>query len=154
MSKNIYNPLNLDNLVPVDYDDMSQCEPDVILLPWGFQKGVPHTKSHCKRISKALKGKKAGAGQIAATKAATIVNTGKKRPEHSKLLKEMYKNGELFMPRGQAKGKRTGQALENIRNGVRMRKKQVSCIKCHKPTDGSMFEGQWMAHFANHHKSC
>ena len=154
MSKIYIDPLNLGPVL-IDTKDFSQCEVDNVKpWPWGFKKGVPHKKSHCKRISKALKGKKAGAGQIAATKAAAKVNKGKKRPEHSKLMKERYEKGELFMPRGQSKGKRTGQALENIRKGVQMRKKQVSCIKCHKPTDGSMFEGAWMCHFANHHRSC
>ena len=153
MSKIYIDPLNLGPIL-IDPKDFSQCEVDNYTVPWGFQKGVPHTKAHCKNISKALKGKKAGAGQIAATKAAAKANKGKKRPEHSKLMRERYEKGELFMPRGQGGGKRTGQALENIRKGVQMRKKQVSCIKCHKPTDGSMFEGAWMCHFSNHHKSC
>jgi hypothetical protein len=125
MSKIYIDPLNLGPIL-IDTEDFSQC------TLWKYNPR--YNELGCE--------------------AARLENTGKKRPEHSKLLKEMYKNGELFMPRGQAKGKRTGQALENIRNGVRMRKKQVSCIKCHKPTDGSMFEGAWMCHFNNHHKSC
>ena len=120
------DPLNLGTPVRIDTEDFSQCEP--------WKHNPRYNELGCE--------------------AARLENTGKKRPEHSKLMKDKYKNDELFMPRGQAKGKRTGQALENIRNGVRMRKKQVSCIKCHKPTDRSMFEGAWMCHFNNHHKSC
>ena len=124
MSKIYIDPLNL-GAVLIDTEDFSQCE------QW---KRNFYTELGCE--------------------AARLENTGKKRPEHSKLMKDKYKNGELFMPRGQAKGKRTGQALENIRMGLSRRKKMVSCIKCHKPLDGSMFEGLWMCHFSNHHKSC
>ena len=55
------------------------------------------------------------------TEKARIVTTGKKRPKHSEKMKKLYAEGKLKMPRGQAKGKRTGQALENIRAGVRKR---------------------------------
>ena len=55
------------------------------------------------------------------TEKARIRNTGRKRPEHSEKMKKLYAEGKLKMPRGQAKGKRTGKALENIRAGVRKR---------------------------------
>ena len=151
MSKIYIDPLNLGPIL-IDTEDFSQCEVDNVPSLCEVWK-LPRTKEWRENISKALKGKKPKNCE-ANLKKMIILNTGKKRPEHSKLMKDKYKNDELFMPRGQAKGKRTGQALENIRNGVRMRKKQVSCIKCHKPTDGSMFEGAWMCHFNNHHKSC
>ena len=155
MSKIYIDPLNLGPVL-IDTKDFSQCEVDNVKpWPWGFKKGVPHKKSHCKRISKALKGKKAGAGQIAATKAAAKVNKGKKRPEHSKLMKERYEKGECKPPVGMAKGKRSKKSRKNMSDSIaKLRKKIVSCIKCHKPTDGSMFEGAWMCHFANHHRSC
>ncbi len=124
MSKIYIDPLNLGPVL-IDTEDFSQCEENNYPLSWGFQKGVPHTKAHCKKISEALKGKKAGSGQIAATKAAAKTNKGKKRPEHSKLMKERYEKGECKPPVGMAKGKRTGQALENIRKGVKKRYNKV-----------------------------
>ena len=55
------------------------------------------------------------------TEKARIHNTGRKRPEHSEHMKKLYAEGKLKPPVGKAKGKRTGQALENIRAGVRKR---------------------------------
>ena len=55
------------------------------------------------------------------TEKARIACTGKKRPEHSEKMKKLYAEGKLKPPVGQAKGKRTGRALENIRAGVRKR---------------------------------
>ena len=129
MSKIYIDPLNLGPIF-IDTEDFSQCEV--------FQMGAPHKKAHCKNISKALKGKK-----------------GKKRPEHSKLMREYYEQGRIKPPVGMAKGKRSKKSRKNMSNSIaKLRKKIVSCIKCHKPTDGSMFEGAWMCHFNNHHKSC
>ena len=129
MSKIYIDPLNLGPIF-IDTKDFSQCEV--------FQMGAPHKKAHCKNISKALKGKK-----------------GKKRPEHSKLMREYYEQGRIKPPVGMAKGKRSKKSRKNMSDSIaKLRKKIVSCIKCHKPTDGSMFEGAWMCHFANHHRSC
>ena len=119
MSKIYIDPLNLGPIF-IDTKDFSQCEENNVPSPCEVWK-LPRHEEWKKNISKALKGKKAGAGQIAATKASAKANRGKKRPEHSKLMRERYEKGELFMPRGQAKGKRTGQALENIRKGVQKR---------------------------------
>ena len=78
------------------------------------------TKEWKENISKAHKGsKKPWSGEN--LKKAIELNTGKKRPEHSKLMKEKFKNGECTPPVGMATGKRTGKALENIRNGVQKR---------------------------------
>ncbi len=129
MSKIYIDPLNLGPIL-IDTKDFSQCEV--------FQMGAPHKKAHCKNISKALKGKK-----------------GKKRPEHSKLMREYYEQGRIKPPVGMAKGKRSKKSRKNMSDSIaKLRKKIVSCIKCHKPTDGSMFEGAWMCHYANHHRSC
>ena len=126
MSKIYINPLNL-GAVLIDTEDFSQCEP--------WKHNPRYNELGCE--------------------AARLENTGKKRPEHSKLMKDKYKNGELFMPRGQAKGKRSKKSRKNMSDSIaKLRKKIVSCVKCHKPTDGSMFEGVWMSHFANHHRSC
>ena len=125
MSKIYIDPLTLGPIL-IDTEDFSQCE------QW---KRNFYSELGCE--------------------AARLENTGKKRPEHSKLMKNKYKNGELFMPRGQAKGKRSKKSRKNMSDGIaKLRKKIVSCVKCHKLTDGSMFEGVWMAHFANHHRSC
>ena len=125
MSKIYIDPLNL-GAVLIDTEDFSQCE------QW---KRNFYTELGCE--------------------AARLENTGKKRPEHSKLMKEYYEQGRIKPPLGMAKGKRSKVARKNMSDGIaKLRKKIVSCIKCHKPTDGSMFEGQWMSHFANHHKSC
>ena len=92
MSKIYIDPLNLGPVL-IDTKDFSQC------TPW--KDNPRYSELGCE--------------------AARLENTGKKRPEHSKLMRERYEKGELFMPRGQAKGKRTGQALENIRKGVQKR---------------------------------
>ena len=152
MSKIYINPLNL-GAVLIDTEDFSQCEVDNVPSLCEVWK-LPRTKEWRENISKALKGKKPKNCE-ANLKKMIILNTGKKRPEHSKLMKNKYKNGELFMPRGQAKGKRSKKSRKNMSDSIaKLRKKIVSCVKCHKLTDGSMFEGVWMAHFANHHRSC
>ena len=153
MSKIYIDPLNLGPIF-IDTKDFSQCEENNVPSPCEVWK-LPRHEEWKKNISKALKGKKAGAGQIAATKASAKANRGKKRPEHSKLMKERYEKGECKPPVGMAKGKRSKKSRKNMSDSIaKLRKKIVSCIKCHKPTDGSMFEGAWMCHFANHHRSC
>jgi len=125
MSKIYINPLNL-GAVLIDTEDFSQCE------QW---KRNFYSELGCE--------------------AARLENTGKKRPEHSKLMKEYYEQGRIKPPLGMAKGKRSKKSRKNMSDGIaKLRKKIVSCVKCHKLTDGSMFEGVWMAHFANHHRSC
>ena len=118
MSKIYIDPLNL-GAVLIDTKDFSQCEVDNVPSLCEVWK-LPRTKEWRENISKALKGKQPQNCE-ANLKKMIILNTGKKRPEHSKLMKDKYKIDELFMPRGQAKGKRTGQALENIRKGVQKR---------------------------------
>ena len=125
MSKIYINPLNL-GAVLIDTEDFSQCE------QW---KRNFYSELGCE--------------------SARLENTGKKRPEHSKLMKEYYEQGRIKPPVGMAKGKRSKKSRKNMSDGIaKLRKKIVSCVKCHKLTDGSMFEGVWMAHFANHHRSC
>jgi len=146
MSKIYIDPLNLGPIL-IDTKDFSQCEV--------FQMGAPHKKAHCKNISKALKGKKKKKAHCKNISKALKGKKGKKRPEHSKLMREYYEQGRIKPPVGMAKGKRSKKSRKNMSDSIaKLRKKIVSCIKCHKPTDGSMFEGAWMCHFANHHRSC
>ena len=76
MSKIYINPLNL-GAVLIDTEDFSQCE------QW---KRNFYSELGCE--------------------AARLENTGKKRPEHSKLMKEYYEQGRIKPPLGMAKGKR------------------------------------------------
>ncbi len=125
MSKIYIDPLNLGPIL-IDTKDFSQCEQ--------WKHNPRYNELGCE--------------------AARLENTGKKRPEHSKLMKEYYEQGRIKPPLGMAKGKRSKKSRKNMSDSIaKLRKKIVSCVKCHKPTDGSMFEGVWMSHFANH-KSC
>ena len=126
MSKIYIDPLNLGPIL-IDTKDFSQC------TPW--KDNPRYSELGCE--------------------AARLENTGKKRPEHSKLMRQYYEQGRIKPPVGMAKGKRSKKSRKNMSDSIaKLRKKIVSCIKCHKPTDGSMFEGAWMCHFANHHRSC
>ena len=77
MSKIYINPLNL-GAVLIDTEDFSQCE------QWKYNPR--YNELGCE--------------------AARLENTGKKRPEHSKLMKEYYEQGRIKPPLGMAKGKR------------------------------------------------
>jgi len=58
MSKNIYNPLNLDNPVPVDFADMSRCIPEKGKRWGGFddKKHSPETRKEMSESSFNRKG--------------------------------------------------------------------------------------------------
>ena len=83
MSQSIYNPLNLNNPVPVDFDDMSDHEPTGY-SNYSFlgQKHTPETK---RQISEALLGRKKPPITAEHLKNMSISRIGKKHsPEHKK----------------------------------------------------------------------
>ena len=119
MSKIYIDPLNLSPVL-IDTKDFSQCEVDnapPVFEVWQ----LPRHEEWKKNISKAHKGSK----KPWAKKNLGKGTEGMKRPEHSKLMREYYEQGRIKPPVGMAKGKRTGQALENIRKGVKKRYNKV-----------------------------
>ena len=93
MSKLYINPLGLGKtLIETEVSDDCELCNDPPFAVWK----LPRSKEWAENISKALKGKKAGAGQKAATEAAKIYNTGKKRPKHAKLMRKRYEDGHTL----------------------------------------------------------
>jgi len=90
MSQSIYNPLNLNNPVPVDFDDMSDHEPTGY-SNYSFlgQKHTPETK---RQISEALLGCKKPPITAEHLKNMSISRIGKKHsPETKKKISKAMK---------------------------------------------------------------
>lgn len=122
--------------------------------PYHWSSNIDEVKNTRKKISNTRKSREqCRESSIANLKIATKKNIGKKRPEHSQLMKEYYKQGKLIVPRGHSTGHRTEEQKRKISIGAHNRPK-VCCIVCHKPKDSLIHEGIWTCHFYNHHRNC
>ena len=127
---------------------------------WKTPANKIFTENHKKKISKALKGKTSEQKKtqaLYASKCAREKNLGKKRPDHSKLMKRYYKTGKICPPILKGKDHPNYGGLKEetkikISKSTKDRPK-VCCIKCHK-NDDNVSDGVWTCHFSNHHKNC
>lgn len=130
-------------------------ESDSISIP--SQKGVNKSETHKQKISISNIGKHSTEHALYASECARIKNTGRKRPEHGILIKELWENGVYKLLKGEshpAYGKpKTEEHKKNLSKSTKYRQK-ACCIKCHKPNDNYIHEGIWLCHLANHHRNC
>jgi len=120
-----------------------------------WNRGRSFPEEHKKRISESLKGKpKSKEHMIKMTVSATKKNTGKKRPEHSKLMKELCRSGKFRPPVGSHTSPHSQETKKKISLAAKNRV-VVSCVFCHKPNEsGTLSKGIWYCHYVNHHKDC
>ncbi len=123
-------------------------------------KGSAHSVEHRLAISLANKGKTSDTKKAIAKHASEVarqLNIGKKRPDHSKIMKDRYKEGRLGICGGMQKEKHPLWGIghkDSTKRKISEATKHrtlVCCIKCHKYTKP---EGIWMCHYTNHHKNC
>lgn len=128
---------------------------------WHVSANKVFSDEHRERISKALIGKtskKKKKNALYASECARINNTGRKRPEHAEKMRLLYKEGKLKPPilRGEKHPNYGGlkeETKKKLSESTKYRPR-VCCIKCHKPSDNSSFEGIWTCHFSAHHRNC
>jgi hypothetical protein len=116
------------------------------------------SEEHKRKISESNKGKHKKELALNASKIAIEVNKGKKRPEHSILVKAMWANGKFTPKRGKEhplyKVGHKKESIEKIKKSIKFRPK-ACCIKCHKPNElNTIHQGVWTCHIANHHRNC
>lgn len=114
------------------------------------------SEEHKRKISISNKGKHDPIHALNASKAARLVNTGKKRPEHSKIIKQRYAEGRYknSVKKGEEHswyGKTHSQSsIEKMSQTMKNKPKQACCLICKDKTK----DGLWLSHFNNHHKEC
>jgi hypothetical protein len=119
------------------------------------------SEEHKKRISLSNKGKHDPIHALNASKAAIMVNTGKKRPEHSKIMKEKWanktENERLFFNKNLSEKNKGVKKTENHKKKLSEstnKRLRICCLKCHKPQDKSDHKGIWICHYVMHHRNC
>ena len=120
-------------------------------------RGILKSTEHKKKISKSNKGKHKAVYALMASRAARKANLGRKRPDHSKFLKQFWKDNphKKIVKKGSDSplfGKtKTDECKKKISNSCKARP-LVCCINCHRSE--LVFGGIWTCHFFNHHRNC
>lgn len=128
---------------------------------WRVAADRVFSDEHRERISKSLVGKTSKQKReqaLYASECARIKNTGRKRPEHSRKMKLLYKEGKVKPPvlKGKDHPNYGGLKEETKKklSEVSKYRPRVCCLKCHKSIDDTVSEGIWTCHFSTHHKNC
>ena len=149
MSKNIYNPLNLDNLVHIDYDDLGDHEPYAVMSgdvnpfygkkhstesrkkisenhprPWSGRKHTPEAK---KKMSEAKKGYKHSPESIQKMRGNQTWLGRKHTPETIKKMSESAK--KRTTPGGFSGRKHTPETKKKISEVKRIKQQSRLLLK-------------------------
>ncbi len=120
-------------------------------------KGIKKTAEHKQKISLSNIGKHDAKYALLASNVAKLKNTGRKRPNHSKIMKEFWKNnpGKRTYFSGEQHhffGKKHSSETKKLISEKIKHRPLVCCVVCHKGQ--TAFKGMWTCHFFNHHTNC